>query len=161
MRARKLICVTGILALAFPAGAAAQAMAEYGLGVGRAGVSGAAAGRSVGKSTGAVFSQAGRTASQAGQKQYPVASPNDPKRAAPAPRPEPEVADNPVLDLEEVKEGLERKELLEKFGKPSMRITMMDGSDVIERLLYRAPGRDTVVVLVRNGKVASASAIAN
>ena len=94
---------------------------------------------------------------------YPIAPPQEAKaepREAP-PAPQPELADNPVLDPTEVKEGLERKELLDKFGKPSMKITMMDGPDVVERLLYRAPGRDTVVVIVRNGKVASASAIAN
>ena len=66
-----------------------------------------------------------------------------------------------MVDPAEVKQGLERQELLAKFGKPSMKITMMDGSDVVERLLYRSAGHDSVLVILRNGKVTSAEAIVN
>ena len=161
----KRLALSATLTLLLPALAGAQAMVEYGAGVARGGVTGAAAGRNIGKSTGAVFNKAGQYATQAasGNGKYPVASPSDPERAArpAAPAPQPEVANNPVMDPAEVKEGLERQELVDKFGKPSMKITMMDGSDVVERLIYRAPGRDTVQVMLRNGKVASARALAN
>jgi hypothetical protein len=164
----KRLALFGTLLLLLPALAGAQAMVEYGAGVARGGVTGAAAGSGVGKSTGTVFNKAGQTMKYAaksagGNAKYPIATPSDPKLAArpAAPVPQPEVANNPVLDPAEVKEGLERQELLDKFGKPSMKITMMDGSDVVERLLYRAPSRDTVLVIVRNGKVASAQALAN
>jgi hypothetical protein len=163
----KRLALSATLLLLLPALAGAQAMVEYGAGVARGGVTGAAAGNGIGKSTGKVFDKAGQTlkyARPAGSNaKYPLASPSDPKLAArpAAPTPQPEVANNPVLNPAEVKEGLERQELLDKFGKPSMKITMMDGSDVVERLLYRAPSRDTVLVIVRNGKVASAQALAN
>ena len=164
----KRLALSGTLLLLLPALAAAQAMVEYGAGAARGGVTGAAAGNGVGKSTGQVFNKAGQTMkyaaqSAAGNSKYPIVTASDPKLAPrpAAPPPQPEVANNPVMDPAEVKEGLERQELLDKFGKPSMKITMMDGSDVVERLIYRAPGRDSVQVLLRNGKVASARALAN
>jgi hypothetical protein len=162
----KRLALSGTLLLLLPALAGAQAMVEYGAGVARGGVTGAAAGSGVGKSTGTVFDKAGQTlkyAAKPSNAKYPIITASDPKLVAPpaARVPPPEVANNPVLDPAEVKEGLERQELIDKFGKPSMKITMMDGSDVVERLLYRAPSRDTVLVIVRNGKVASAQALAN
>ena len=161
----KRLALSGTLTLLLPVLAGAQAMVEYGGAVGRGGATGAAAGRRVGNSTGAVFNKAGQTMSAQparGNPSSPIIGPSDPKLAPrPAtPVPQTEVANNPVINPAEVKEGLERQELLDKFGKPSMKITMMDGSDAVERWSYRAPGRDTVLVILRNDKVVSAQALA-
>ena len=161
----KRLALSGTLTLLLSALAAAQAMVEYGAAVAHGGVSGAAAGRNVGKSTGNVLNKADQTMKSATQSAggNSKSSPSGPKLAA---RPAatalpPEVANNPAMDPAEVKEGLERQELLEKFGKPSMKITLLDGSDVVERWTYRATGRDTVLIILRNGKVASAQVLAN
>jgi hypothetical protein len=132
-----------------------QAIVEYGLGVGRAGVAGAGAGRS-GKNIGKVFEKAtqelNRAAGQTAQTQA--------KTEAAAQRPATAAAEKPTsttaaIDPATIQVGMTREELFEQFGKPSTRITQQQGSDMVEKCWYKAPGFEAVIVVIKNGKVAS------
>jgi len=71
--------------------------------------------------------------------------------SAPAPAP-------PALpaDFSEVIAGMDRADLIRKAGKPSMSVTSVESSTLIETCWYRA-GDDRVTVVLRNGKVATIS----
>ncbi len=142
---RSLCVIAALLVVpAFP-----QAMIEYSLGVGRAGAAIAGTGKQVGKSTGAVLQKATQALEKSGQVQAAQTAAAPPQAASP-PAPV-----DPVVDIAAVTPGLERQELLAKLGKPSMKITTLEGRDEVEKYWYRARGRDSVVVTLRNGKVAS------
>ncbi len=161
-----------ILVVVFAVSAWAQAAVEYGLGVGRAGVTGAATGKKAGDAIGSVFNKTAAAAEKAGSAGTSAAAkpnmvPKDkldaqktavaaaqPPAAAPA---EAKPAAAPAIDPSLITVGLTKQELLEKVGKPSMKLTNMDGGDVVEKYWYKASGHETVVVSVRNGKVAQVS----
>ncbi len=143
---------------AFTVSVYGQAMAEYGLGVGRSGVAGATAGKNTGKATGAVFDKTTKALQTAGKPGAATA------QAASAPTPAKPVesekqvdAASPAIDPSAITPGLERQELLAKLGKPSMKMTNTDGPDIVEKLWYKAVGHETVLVTLRNGKVAAVS----
>ncbi len=154
------------LLLITPAATYGQAMTEYGLGAAHSGVAGAAAGKKMGNATGAVLNKAGRALDSAG-KPAPVA----PRPTAPsaltaqnpvpaAQPPQPSTAGGPAAprtlpDVSLITPGLERRELLAKAGAPSMKITSMERGEMVEKYWYRGNHGDTVIVVLRNGKVAS------
>jgi Flp pilus assembly pilin Flp len=155
------LAVSVALVLGFAAGAAGQARVEYGHAAGTSGVAGAAGGKNIGKSLGAVFDKTGRTLQTAGQPSAATAA--KPAAAGHSSEPAAETAAKPVaaelpaVDPAAITPGLDRKDLLAKFGGPSMQLTSTDGSDQVEKLYYRRAGHETVVVTLRNGKVASVS----
>ncbi len=161
MRVPLAVFLTPFVTAGLPVSACGQAMVGYGLGVGRSGVSGAAAGK-VGKSTGAVFDRTAgalQKAGKAGDSQPAGSAPASAKAPSsqdaqkdPAPQ-----AETPALDPSAIPIGLERQDLLSQVGKPSMKMTSMDGSAVVEKLWFRAAGRETVVVTLRDGKVSAVS----
>lgn len=169
MRLFQPLAVSSVLLLGFAAGAAGQAMVEYGHAAGTSGVAGAAGGKNIGKSLGAVFDKTGRTLQTAGQSSAATAAkPAETARPAAAahssePTSEPTAAPAkpaaalPAVDPAAIAPGLDRQELLAKFGKPSMQLTSTDGADEVEKLYYRRAGHEIVVVTLRNGKVASVS----
>jgi len=154
---KHLLAVTLIFSVVFAGVAYCQAMVGYGLGVGRSGVAGAAAGKSTGKATSAVLDKtttALETAGKPGAATAQAAGAQTPAK----PEAEKQVATlSPAIDPNAITPGLERSDLLARFGKPSMKITNTDGSDVVEKLWYRSPGREAVLVTLRNGKVAAVS----
>lgn len=160
------LAVSAVLLLGFAAGAAGQAMVEYGHAAGTSGVAGAAGGKNIGKALGAVFDRTGRTLQTAGQSSATTAAkPAETAKPAaaaahssePAAEQAKPAAALPAVDPAAITPGLTREELLTKFGKPSMQLTSSDGSDQVEKLYYRRTGHETVVVTLRNGKVASVS----
>jgi hypothetical protein len=156
----------------FSLSAWAQTAVEYGLGVGRSGVAGAATGKKTGDAIGSVFNKAAGAVDKAGSASTSAAAkpnmvPKDklegqktavaaaqPPAAAPS---EAKPAAAPAIDPSLITVGLTKQELLEKAGKPSMRLTNMDRGDVVEKFWYKASGQETVVVSLRNGKVAQVS----
>lgn len=161
-----------ILVLVFAVSACAQTTVEYGLGVGRSGVAGAATSKKTGDAVGSVFNKAAAAADKAGSAGTSAAAkpnmvPKDkldaPKTAVaaaqqPAAAPaEAKPAAAPAIDPSLITVGLTKQELLDKAGKPSMKLTNMDGGDVVEKYWYKASGHETVVVSLRNGKVAQVS----
>jgi hypothetical protein len=59
-------------------------------------------------------------------------------------------------DFREVIAGMDKADLIRKAGKPSMSVTSMESSALVETCWYRA-GEDKVTVILRNGKVATIS----
>ena len=55
---------------------------------------------------------------------------------------------------------MERADLLKKLGKPSMSLTSMESSALVETCWYRR-GEDRVTVILRDGKVSSVSGVDN
>jgi len=143
------------LAVLAPALVWGQAMIEYGLNAGRAAGMGQGTKR-IGKAAGDRMGKVG--------KSLPTYDPK--KAAAPATRATPATTAAPVaapepprvaaIDPAAIQVGLDRDELFNQFGKPSTRITQEQGGEVVEKCWYRAPGHAPVVVILRNGKVASA-----
>lgn len=158
----KRTCLLPILLAAFGASGYGQAMVEYGLGVGRAGVAGAAAGKKMGNAAGSVLNKAAGTLEKSGTaasaQAAPAAKPAKPAEktevAAAAPAATPAPSAPAAVDASAIQPGLERQELLAKFGKPSMKLTKVDGGEMVEKFWYKGPGRETVIVTLRNGKVA-------
>ena len=155
----------------FSLSAYGQAMVEHALGTARAGAAGGAM-KGAGKSAGGVLGNATKAldkaagkpatstpAAKAAKPPSPAAAaPGQPAPAAPAATPEPP---RPAMDPSLVTAGLERQELLAKFGKPSMKMTGMNGGQVVETYWYHPAGHDTVVVTLRDGKVAAVRAEIN
>ncbi len=159
MKTPLIVCAV----LAFSVSAYGQAMVGYGLNTGRAGVAGAAANKA-GKATAGTFDKAAQTLNKAGAN----ASANAAKpsvaqapAAAPAKPPETEKPASAPVDVAALTTGMEREELLQKFGKPSMKLTNGDGPDVVEKYFYKSADGNKVVVTLRNGKVVAVSPPAN
>jgi len=137
-----------------------QAMVEYGINAGRAGAAAGAAG--AGRSSAKIFDKIGQSlagAARADEKGKPgpaapaSAAPVAPAAAAPAPA---ELATPP--DLSALAVGMERVDLLKKVGKPSMSMSGMESSRLVETCWYRN-GADSVTVILRDGKVAEITGI--
>jgi hypothetical protein len=148
----------------FSGGLAGQAISEYGLHAGRAGVAGAGAGRNIGKSIGAALDKSGKVldaAGKSGASQAPDAASAPPQNvektaaAAPPQPPKPGASPAGTFDPSAVAPGLDREELLAKAGKPAIKLTTVDGADEVEKYWYRTAARETVLVTLRNGKVAT------
>lgn len=157
--------------------ASAQALGEYGTMTARSANTAAAAG-AAGKSAGKLLGNLGKTLDQAAGQAAPssavpampaakstaaaVVTPNMVAAAAPAVAPVPAVAATPAVkeppappaDLSLIIAGMERRELIEKVGKPSMSMSGMESSVIVETCWYKSGG-ETVVVTLRDNKVAS------
>ena len=132
-----------------------QAIVEYGVGAGRSGAAGAAAGKSVVK----VLGNLDKTLAGAAKADEAPPPTQTLAIAAPASAPTavaPAVATTAKFDLTGIAVGMDRADLLKKAGKSSMTISSMESSTLVETCWYRA-GEDNVKVILRNGKVASIS----
>jgi hypothetical protein len=143
-------------------------MTEYGLGAAHSGVAGAAAGKKMGNAAGAVLNKASRALDSAGKPASAAPRPAASRALAaqnPAPAaqpPQPSTAGAPAApralpDISVITPGLERRDLLAKAGAPSMKITSMERGEMVEKYWYRGDHGDTVIVVLRNGKVATVS----
>src|SRR6185369_8503770 len=136
----------------------AQAMVEYGATAGRA--AGATGLAGAGKSSAKIFdklntSLAGAAKSDETPNPRPpsptvdVVAANASARAVPA-------APAAPPDFTALAIGMERADLFKKVGKPSMSMSSMESSKVIETCWYKS-GAENVTVIVRDGKVAEIS----
>jgi len=124
-----------------------------------AGASTAAAGaKGAGKSIGGVFSSLSETLDKArtakGSASTPATasvttlSPPSKETAKPVPASKP-------IDPSQVTEGLDRDELIARFGDPVLQLSEKRNSQLIERLWYNTATPDQVEIKLIGGKVAS------
>ena len=142
-----------LLAVALPAAVLGQALVEYTLGVGRAAAAAPAAKRA-GDATAATLEKLGKTMGQAGQ----VAAKTTGRAPALGDAQKPRGPLGPFADPAQITVGLERGEVLRRFGEPSMKTTDTQGKELVETFWYSLRERDPVVVTLRDGKVAAVSA---
>ena len=168
MRMLRFVLLAGISSTVW-----GQAMVEYGLGIAAAGTAGAP-GQAASRGLTGIFSNLQKTlnttteaatapAPSPATQSAPAAAPAKrnaavrPRQksatASPAANTEPAEPPKPAVVYEDpagITAGLERAELLSRFGEPAMKITTSGG----ESMTYRAKER-TYEVEVRGGKVAS------
>jgi hypothetical protein len=134
-----------------------QAIVEHSLAT--AGASTAAAGaKGVGKSIGGVFRSLSDTLDKAGNTKESGSSPATPvvttlsdqakQTAKPVPPSKP-------IDPSQVREGLDRDEVIKRFGEPVLQRSEKRGSQLIERLWYNKTISDQLEIKLIDGKVAS------
>ena len=171
MRMLRFVMLAGIVP-----GLWAQAMVEYGLGIAAAGTVGAP-GQAASRGIAGVFSNLQKTlnsttgaaasASASGATAAPAAAPRrhaaavrpsqsaaaaaEPAQAEPALPPQPPKPAVVYEDPGNITNGMERSELLSRFGEPAMRITT---SGSRESMTYQTKDR-SIEVEVREGKVVS------
>lgn len=123
-----------------------------------AGASTAAAGaKGAGKSIGGVFGGLSDTLDKAGSTKQSESAPATPTvttqstQSKPTARPLP--ASKPIDPLQ-VTEGLDRDELVKRFGEPMLELSEKHNSQLIERLWYKTTS-DQVEIKLVDGKVAS------
>jgi len=59
------------------------------------------------------------------------------------------------IDPSQVPEGLERGELIKRFGEPALQLSERSNSRLVERLWYNTTGSDQLEIKLIGGKVAS------
>jgi hypothetical protein len=136
-----------------------QAIVEYGATAGS--TAAAATGAATGKSVKSVFDRVNKTLAGASKADEATASSSSPgptgssSASRPVSAPAPAAPALPA-DFSEVIAGMDRADLIRKAGKPSMSVTSVESSALVETCWYRA-GDDRVTVVLRNGKVATIS----
>ena len=133
--------------------------------VATAGASAAAAGvRGTGKSIGGAFRSLSETLDKAGTAKE---NGNTPAPNAVAPlsgqskrSTKPVPASKPI-DPSQVTEGLDRAELIERFGEPVLRFSEKRNSQLVERLWYNTATSDQIEIKLIGDKVASVRPPAN
>ena len=139
------------------AAARGQTMVEHSAAT--AGASAAAAGvKGAGKSIGDVFRglnetlKKAETAKQDGNTPAATSvttlSGQSKQSAKPVPASKP-------IDPSQVTEGLERGELIKRFGEPALQLSERSNSQLVERLWYNTTGSDQLEIKLIGGKVAS------
>lgn len=134
-----------------------QAIVEYSAAT--AGASTAAAGaKGAGKAIGGVFRGLSETLDKAGSAKEnggtratstvtTLSSPSKPT-AKPVPASKP-------IDPSLVTEGLDRDELIARFGEPVLKLSETSSTQLVERLWYKTTASDRVEIKLIGGKVAS------
>jgi hypothetical protein len=139
------------------AAACGQAIVEHS--VATAGASTATAGvKGTGKSIGGVFRSLSETLDKAGtaKENGNAPAPNavttlsgrSKQSAKPVPATEP-------IDPSQVTEGLDRAELIKRFGEPVLRVSERRNSQLVERLWYNTTTSDQIEIKLIGDKVAS------
>jgi hypothetical protein len=146
--------LSACLLAGWPVVAYSQTVAEHALVT--AGSSAAAtASRSAGKAVGAVFDKLGKTLDKSGKSgAQAVAGKTQPVKAGAGPAAP--VKTEPLREFADptgITVGLERRDLIEKFGEPTMKTSDTQGAELVETYWYTPARRDGVVVTLRDGKV--------
>jgi hypothetical protein len=131
-----------------------QSVVEHSLAT-AAGAAGAAAGKGAGKSIGGVFDKLAKTLDSAAKPASQTATRNSkPVTTATdiVPAKEPAAA-REFPDPQGITVGLEREELIRKFGEPSMKTTDVRDAQLVETCWYTPAKFGAVVVTLRDGKV--------
>ena len=153
----------------------AQTMIEYGVGAGRSGAAATAA--PMGKAAAGAFGKVAQSLSEAGKTGNDLKpaskniSPVTTSAVAATPA-APAISTSPVVtvtataapkeeplkpaDLTKLETGMDRDDMLKKVGKPSMSLSSLESSIMVETCWYKS-GSDSVTVILRDGKVASIS----
>jgi hypothetical protein len=131
----------------------AQAILEAGAITGATATAGGAAGKATGKGITNVFGSIEKTLKSAGAGDAKAAS-SAPAAALPQKPAEPVK----LPDMAQIALGMSREDLLAKFGSPSQKMTIPDGSHLTERFRYDVD-KETVRVVLEDGKVKEVAAI--
>jgi hypothetical protein len=136
----------------------AQGMVEYGASAARSGAAAGAAG--AGKSSARIFDKLGASLAGAAKTDENVklgpSSSTTPTIAAAATSAPATATPAAPPDLKALVIGMDRADMVKKVGKPSMTMSSMESSKVVETCWYKN-GAENVTVIVRDGKVAEAS----
>jgi len=135
-----------------------QATVESAVGAGAA--TGAAAGaKGAGQAAGGVFGAVSNILNQASKPTGPsdpsagtstttvVSAPSQAKAVS---------VPSKTVDPAEIKAGMTRDELLNRFGEPATRTSQFRHSQMIDTLWYATPNKDELIVSLADGKVVSA-----
>ena len=142
----KLALYAALLPLCLPG----QTIIESGLVTGSTAATAGASGKSAGKALGNVFGSVEKTLKSAGKPQsVPVAAPVPPAAAEKSPEPV------KLPDVSQISAGMTREDLLARFGNPSQKMTIPEGSHLTERYRYDVE-KDSVKVILEDGKVKEA-----
>lgn len=144
----KIALYAALLPLCLPG----QTIIESGLVTGSTAATAGASGKSAAKALGNVFGSVEKTLKSAGKPQsVPAAA------AAPVPGAAAEKSPEPVKlpDVSQINAGMTREDLLARFGNPSQKMTIPEGSHLTERYRYDVE-KDSVKVILEDGKVKEA-----
>jgi len=135
-----------------------QAVAESAVGTGAA--SGAAAGaKGAGQGVGAVFGALSKTLDQGSKPGAPATATSSNGSAtsvgAATPRKVASVVIKPI-DPSQVTVGMDRNEVLARFGEHSTRTTQIRRSQMLDTFWYPTIAKDELIVRLTDGKVSSA-----
>jgi hypothetical protein len=134
-----------------------QAAVEYT--VGTAAATGAAAGaKGAGQAVGGVFGAVGNILNQApkpGGAASPAAVVSSTTSVTPASPAKPVSVATKPIDPSQVAVGMERDELLARFGEPATRTSQIRRSQMIDIFWYQTTAKDELIVSLTDGKVVS------
>jgi len=137
--------------------ASAQAIVEHS--VATAGTSAAAGGlKDTGKSVGGVFRGLSETADKAGPGKRSGNTPTKNSittRSGQSKQLVKPVPASPPIDPSQVTKGLDRAELIQRFGEPVLRFSERRNSQLVERFWYNTTTPDQVEIMLIGDKVAS------
>ena len=130
-----------------------QAAVETAVGAGAS--TGAAAGaKGAGQAVGGVFGALSKTLEQA-----PKASGTNPAAASPAGTPTTAAKATSIvtkpIDPTQVTIGMERDEVLSRFGEPATRTSQIRRSQMLDTFWYKTESKDELIVSLTDGKVVS------
>jgi hypothetical protein len=136
--------------------ASGQAIVEHS--VATAGASAAAGGlKDTGKSIGGVFRGLSETMDKAGSAKKS----GNTTRSSQSKQSVKPVPASPPIDPSQVTEGLDRAELIQRFGEPVLRFSERRNSQLVERFWYNTTTPDQVEIRLIGDKVASVRPPAN
>jgi hypothetical protein len=138
----------------FACAAWGQATVETAVGAGAS--AGAAAGaKGAGQAVGGVFGAVSKVLDQAGKPAAPdaPAAPSTASGAAGAVKTR-SVATTPI-DPSQVALGMDRDQLIARFGEPATRTTQIRRSQMIDTFWYNTTAKDELIISLTDGKVAS------
>ena len=127
-----------------------QTIIESGLVTGSTAATAGASGKSAAKALGNVFGSVEKTLKSAGKPQsVPPVTPFPAAAAEKSPEPV------KLPDVSQISAGMTREDLLARFGNPSQKMTIPEGSHLTERYRYDVE-KDSVKVILKDGKVKEA-----
>ena len=131
-----------------------QAAVEYSVGAGAA--TGAAAGaKGAGQAVGGVFGALSQVASQAPKAAAPAAAASSTTAAAPVVAGKTGSVLTKPIDPSQVTVGMDRNELLDRFGEPATRTSQTRRSQMLDTFWYQTITKDELIVSLADGKVVS------
>jgi hypothetical protein len=131
-----------------------QAAVEYSVGAGAA--TGAAAGaKGVGQSVGGVFGAVTQTLNQAGKPAAPAAPSTSSSTVAAAAAARPAALVSKPIDPSQLTVGMERDDVLSRFGEPATRTSQIRRSQMLDTFWYKTESKDELIVNLVDGKVVS------
>jgi hypothetical protein len=131
-----------------------QAAVEYTVGAGAS--TGAAAGaKGAGQAVGGVFGALSKTLDQAPKAGAPAAASSSTSTSAPAASAKTASVLTRPIDPAQVAIGMERDEMISRFGEPATRTSQIRRAQMVDTFWYRTQGKDELIVTLNDGKVVS------